>query len=1168
MGKNLYSNNNITEYGDELEGFEEVPGYFEMTREMDLSGKLPEETYSEETFSDDEFAGEELGEEELEEEILTEDTEEAFAEETEYEEDYEEAEYEGGSQYVEETQDTEETEDFEEIPEYDEPGSEENLDYENLRYTEEELRESASYEEEALGEEIPADEAEEYGEVIDEEETAYAEEPASYTDEAIYKEEETYAEEPQYEEEIPEVTYEDDTVYAEESQYVDEPQYEEEEALDDDFDLEDEFDQGYASATAEKRYNGAQSAGFGGDSRGNAKSGNAHYERLKNSGRPNRFESIDNDDAGPMGGAGSGLPAVSKMLIAMAAAVVVLIIVTVGALFATGNNIFSTKSKAGNGIVKNAELMGAGASISGLDGIGLSGLDKAYLLKIAEIEDKEAAAAEAERLEQLAKEEAERKAYEEAELSKQVEVKIEPVSILKDLKIKFLNSKTGKLIANVPFKIEVVYPDGKKKTWEDGDKDGIIYYSDLAKGNYKVHAIALDGEDYKYYTLPSDKTCEVKGEIAYKAIDVADEILDASQVDEGAEDTARDGADTGGTAEVVSPVLKDTVAYVASGTIIVYDKIDKTKIPFTLPTVASLNAASSRQLMTIYRTADTQQPTDPQSGTTDPGTTPATDTLSAGSSAVSLTVGQSTTVEISTNIDPAQLSFSAGDQSIAETALNGNGTSVSILAKAAGSTTCTVSKNDSSISTSITITVTAPVTYGLAVGNSSVSIVAGASASVAVTPSNFDVSAVTAETSDAGVATAAMSGGNVVITAVKAGSATITVRKADDTSVSAQIAVTVTPAASVNFDKPSGNVYIKQAITAKVVPTAVTLGEISVASSNTGIATVSGIAADGTVTITGVAAGTTTINAVVSANPAIAASFTVTVKDYTEFYAQPLKLADGTQIYIKTADGKYVAATNGDYSKYNEFYTSRQSYTGWQTINSAKYYYTAEGKPVTGMQVISGISYNFDDKGVMISSGSAAASGTICIDVSKWNGDIDWKKVKAAGVNYAIIRIGYRGSTKGGLIDDAKFKANMSGAIAAGIQVGAYFVTQAVNEVEAVEEASAAISRLSGYSLSLPVYLDVESSGGRGDAIDKATRTAVCKTFCQTMQNSGYKAGIYANKSWMTNKIDMSQLGGYSVWVAQYYKECTYGGSYNMWQYTDKGSVDGIKGNVDLSKFH
>ena len=1153
MGKNLYSNDNLTEYGDDLEGFEEVPGYFEMTREMDLSGKLPEETYSEETLSDDEFAGEEFDEE-------------SFAEE---------AEYEGGSEL------------------------------EDLRYTEEELRESASYEEEEYAEEIPEDEAEEYGEVESYEKSnsyegevaSYAEEPQyeeiseatyeedsqyegeiTYEEEPVaYEEEAVYAGEPQYEE-IPEVTYEDDTVYAEEPQYTeeiqyaeelqyaDEPQYADEESLDDDFDFEDEFDQGYASAAEARRHNGTQSTGFGGDSRGNAKSGNAHYERLKNSGRPNRFESIDNDDEGPMGGAGSGLSAVSKMMIALAAAVVVLIIVTVGALFATGNNIFSTKSKAGNGIVKNAELMGAGASISGLDGIGLSGLDKAYLSKIAEIEDKEAAAAEAERLEQIAKEEAERKAYEEAELSKQVEVKIEPVSILKDLKIKFLNSKTGKLIANVPFKIEVVYPDGKKKTWEDGDKDGIIYYSDLAKGNYKVHAIALDGEDYKYYTLPSDKTCEVKGEIAYKAIDVADEILDASQVDEGAEDTARDGADTGGTAEVVSPVLKDTVAYVASGTITVYDKIDKTKIPFTLPTVAFLNAAGSRQLTTIYRTADTQQPTDPQSGTTDPGTTPASDSLSVDNGSVSLNVGGTATVSVITNIDPSSLTLGGGDANVAQASLSG--TTVSITAVNAGSTTYTVSKTDSSISANITITVTAPVTYGLSVGNSSVSIVAGASASVAVTPSNFDVSAVTAETSDAGVATAAMSGGNVVITAVKAGSAAITVRKADDTSVSAQIAVTVTPAAAVNFDKPSGNVYIKQAITAKVVPTAVTLGEISVASSNTGIATVSGIAADGTVTITGVAAGTTTINAVVTANPSIAATFTVTVKDYTEFYAQPLMIDPKTPVYIKTADGKYVAATNGDYNKYTEFYTARQSYTGWQTIDNAKKYFTAEGEYVTGMQVISGISYNFDDKGVMISSGSAAASGTICIDVSKWNGDIDWKKVKAAGVNYAIIRIGYRGSTKGGLIDDAKFKANMSGAIAAGIQVGAYFVTQAVNEVEAVEEASAAISRLSGYSLSLPVYLDVESSGGRGDAIDKATRTAVCKTFCQTMQNSGYKAGIYANKSWMTNKIDMSQLGGYSIWVAQYYKECTYGGSYNMWQYTDKGSVDGIKGNVDLSKFH
>ena len=109
------------------------------------------------------------------------------------------------------------------------------------------------------------------------------------------------------------------------------------------------------------------------------------------------------------------------------------------------------------------------------------------------------------------------------------------------------------------------------------------------------------------------------------------------------------------------------------------------------------------------------------------------------------------------------------------------------------------------------------------------------------------------------------------------------------------------------------------------------------------------------------------------------------------------------------------------------------------------------------------------------------------------------------------------------------------------------------------------LSRISGYRISYPVFLDVESSGGRGDAIDKATRTVVCKTFCQTIQNSGYTAGIYANKNWMTNYIDASQLTGYKIWVAQYYKECTYTGTYSMWQYSDSGSINGINGKVDLN---
>ena len=112
------------------------------------------------------------------------------------------------------------------------------------------------------------------------------------------------------------------------------------------------------------------------------------------------------------------------------------------------------------------------------------------------------------------------------------------------------------------------------------------------------------------------------------------------------------------------------------------------------------------------------------------------------------------------------------------------------------------------------------------------------------------------------------------------------------------------------------------------------------------------------------------------------------------------------------------------------------------------------------------------------------------------------------------------------------------------------------------------IDRLKGYSIQLPVYLDVEASGGRGDKIDVATRTAVCRTFCQTIANAGYSAGIYANKNWLTEKINTGELAGYSIWVAHYNETCGYTGSYSMWQYTDKGTVDGISGNVDLDKVY
>ena len=188
------------------------------------------------------------------------------------------------------------------------------------------------------------------------------------------------------------------------------------------------------------------------------------------------------------------------------------------------------------------------------------------------------------------------------------------------------------------------------------------------------------------------------------------------------------------------------------------------------------------------------------------------------------------------------------------------------------------------------------------------------------------------------------------------------------------------------------------------------------------------------------------------------------------------------------------------------------------------------------------------------------------IDVSKWNGSIDWKAVKNSGISYVIIRCGYRGSTEGKLIVDSRFAENIQGANAAGLKVGVYFYSQAVDEIEAVEEASMVLDQIRNYKISYPVFLDVESSGGRGDGISKETRTAVCRAFCQTIKNSGYAAGIYANKTWLNERIDSGQLGAYRIWLAQYAATPSYTRTrYDIWQYSSKGRVSGMNGDVDMN---
>lgn len=280
-----------------------------------------------------------------------------------------------------------------------------------------------------------------------------------------------------------------------------------------------------------------------------------------------------------------------------------------------------------------------------------------------------------------------------------------------------------------------------------------------------------------------------------------------------------------------------------------------------------------------------------------------------------------------------------------------------------------------------------------------------------------------------------------------------------------------------------------------------------------------------------------------------------------------LKTLDGEILFVKDGD-TYREAKFADYYTFKTFYRKKinkdagnYKYTGWQNIDGYTYFFNKDGNFVTGEQIIQGAKYVFESDGRL-----NAGSGVVGIDVSKFNGKINWTEVKNSGISFVIIRCGFRGSSVGALVEDVNFKANIKGATDAGLKVGVYFFTQAIDEVEAVEEASMVLSLIRGYNISYPIFLDVESSGGRGDKIDAATRTKVCQAFCKTINNSGYKAGVYANKTWFNSLINTPDIAGNKIWLAQYAASPSYSRTrYDLWQYTSKGKVNGISGNVDMN---
>ncbi len=198
-----------------------------------------------------------------------------------------------------------------------------------------------------------------------------------------------------------------------------------------------------------------------------------------------------------------------------------------------------------------------------------------------------------------------------------------------------------------------------------------------------------------------------------------------------------------------------------------------------------------------------------------------------------------------------------------------------------------------------------------------------------------------------------------------------------------------------------------------------------------------------------------------------------------------------------------------------------------------------------------------------------AAPSVLGVDVSYWQGYIDWQQVKDAGVEFAIIRAGWRGSEEGVIAADDYVHVNYQNATAAGIKVGAYFFSQAISEAEAVEEAEFMLELVKDWDVQMPIVFDWEivSGDARNAKLDARTLTDCTKAFCRTIEDAGYEAMIYFNSDQSKNGVYLEELGDYKFWLALYDTVLDYPHRIDMWQYTETGTVPGISGNVDINLF-
>ena len=191
------------------------------------------------------------------------------------------------------------------------------------------------------------------------------------------------------------------------------------------------------------------------------------------------------------------------------------------------------------------------------------------------------------------------------------------------------------------------------------------------------------------------------------------------------------------------------------------------------------------------------------------------------------------------------------------------------------------------------------------------------------------------------------------------------------------------------------------------------------------------------------------------------------------------------------------------------------------------------------------------------------------VDVSHHQGKVDWNKVKAAGFDFAFIRLGYRGYGQAGSINlDKTYAENVRGAHEAGLEVGVYFFAQAINEEEAKEEAEFVIRNLEGSGIELPVVYDPESildADARTDNVSGEQFTKNTLVFCSAIEEAGYRPMVYSNMLWEAFQFDMTQVSKYPLWYADYEAQPQTPYDFVFWQYSNEGRVDGISGSADLN---